>query len=265
MITNLLHDQTEIRGVMMIVSNPIKDYSCISFERCNYLSHKILVLIILMVVSNDPGPALEGTGHVMRMSIFASKFRNVYLVIYSSLLLLPPLVMAEVSDPLSLTLVLLVVLWHPRFFPHWPRLFFFFFGEAASVVNPSSSVVYMGLVTSMEPFKGRVVPPWGSIPVAVTEEVAKGMKGLAEADRLLLVCPNYREESLLLSSRWTLRRSSFSKCLRPCISSCASVVLMAWTVYLARFPIQVGISVTKWQASIPYSRLRPAQGFIFFP
>ena len=69
------------------------------------------------------------------------------------------------------------------------------------MVNPSSSVVYKGLVTSLEPFKGRVAPPGGSIPIAVMEEVAKGMKGLAEVDRLLLVCPNHREESLLLSSR----------------------------------------------------------------
>ena len=38
-------------------------------------------------------------------------------------------------------------------------------------------------------------------PVAVTEEVASGMKGLAEVDRLLLVCPSHREESLLLSLR----------------------------------------------------------------
>ena len=68
-------------------------------------------------------------------------------------------------------------------------------------MNPSSSVVYKGLVTSVGPFKGRVAPPGGGIPIMVTEEVAKGMKGLAEADRLLLVCPNHREESLLLSSR----------------------------------------------------------------
>ena len=89
MIMNLLHDQTEIRGVVMIMSHPIKDSSCISFKRCNYLSHKILVFIIISVVSNDPGPALEGAGHVVRMSIFTSKLRNVYLVVYSSLLLLP--------------------------------------------------------------------------------------------------------------------------------------------------------------------------------
>ena len=133
------------------------------------------------------------------------------------------------------------------------------------MVNPSSSVVYKGLVISLEPFKGRVAPPGGSIPITVTEEVAKGTKGLAEVDRLLLVCPNCREESLLLSSRQTLQKSSFSKCLRPCISYCASVVLMAQTVYLARLPIQVGISVTKRQASIPCSRLRPAPGLIFFP
>ena len=88
MITNLLHDQTETRGVVMIVSHPIKDSGCVSFKRCNYLSHKILILIIISVVSNDPGPALEGAGHVVRMSIFTSKFRNVYLVVYSSLLLL---------------------------------------------------------------------------------------------------------------------------------------------------------------------------------
>ena len=88
MITNLLHDQTEIRGVVMIMSHPIKDFSCISFKRCNYLSHKILILIIISVVSNDPGLALEGTGHVVRMGIFTSKFRNVYLVVYSNLLLL---------------------------------------------------------------------------------------------------------------------------------------------------------------------------------
>ena len=66
------------------------------------------------------------------------------------------------------------------------------------MVNPSSSVVYKGLVASTEPFIGRVVPPGGGTPVAVIEEVAKGMKGLAEADRLLLVCPRHREESLLL-------------------------------------------------------------------
>ena len=69
------------------------------------------------------------------------------------------------------------------------------------MVNPSSSVVYKDLVASMDPFKERVVPPGGGIPITVIEEVAKGMKGLAEADRLLLVCPKHREESLLLSSR----------------------------------------------------------------
>ena len=69
------------------------------------------------------------------------------------------------------------------------------------MVNPISSVVYKGLVASRDPFKGRVVPPRGGIPVAVIEEVAKGTKGLAEVDRLLLVCPKCREESLLLSSR----------------------------------------------------------------
>ena len=89
MITNLLHDQTEIRGVVMIMSHPIKDSSCISFKRHNYLSHKILILIIISVVSNDPGPAQESAGYVVRMSIFTSKFGNVYLVVYSSLLLLP--------------------------------------------------------------------------------------------------------------------------------------------------------------------------------
>ena len=89
MITNLLHDQTEIRGVVMNMSHLIKDSSCISFKRRNYLSHKILILIIILVVSNNPGPAPEGTGHIVRMSIFTSKFRNVYLVVYSSLLLLP--------------------------------------------------------------------------------------------------------------------------------------------------------------------------------
>ena len=89
MITNLLHDQTKIRGVMMIMSHPIEDTSCISFKGHNYLSLKILILIIISVVSNDPGPTPEGAGQVMRMSIFTSKFRNVYLVIYSSLLLLP--------------------------------------------------------------------------------------------------------------------------------------------------------------------------------
>ena len=88
-ITNLLHDQTEIRGVVMIMSHPIEDSSFISFERRNYSSHKILILIIITVVSNDPGPARKEAGHIMRMSIFASKFRNVYLVIYSGLLLLP--------------------------------------------------------------------------------------------------------------------------------------------------------------------------------
>ena len=178
---------------------------------------------------------------------------------------LPPLVIAEVSDPLSLTLVSLVALRCPRFFPCWPHLFFFFFSEAASVVNPSSSVVYKGLVASVDPFNRRVVPPGGGNPITVIEEVAKGTKGLAEVDRLLLVCPKHREESLLLSSRQTLQKSSFSKCLRPCTSSCASVVLMAQTVYLAKLPIQVGISVTKQQASIPCSRLRPAPGFVFFP
>ena len=45
------------------------------------------------------------------------------------------------------------------------------------------------------------MPPGGGIPATVTEEVAKGTKDLAEVDRLLLVCPNHREESLLLSSR----------------------------------------------------------------
>ena len=69
------------------------------------------------------------------------------------------------------------------------------------MVNPSSSVVYKGLVASMDPFKGRVVPTGGGIPIAVIEEVAKGTKGLAEVDRLLLVCPKHGEESLLLSSR----------------------------------------------------------------
>ena len=169
------------------------------------------------------------------------------------------------SDPLSLTLVSLVALRCPRFFRHWPRLFLFFFGEAASVVNPSSSVVYKGLVTSMDPFKGRVVPPGGSTPIAGIEEVAKGTKGLAEADRLLLVCPKHREESLLLTSSQTLQKSSFSKHLRPCTSSCSSVIPMAQTVYLARLPIQVGISVTMRQASISCLRLRPAPGFVFFP
>ena len=69
------------------------------------------------------------------------------------------------------------------------------------MVNPLSSVVYKGLVSSMDPFKGRVAPPGGGISITVIEEVAKGMKGLAEVDRLLFVCPNRREESLLLSSR----------------------------------------------------------------
>ena len=78
------------------------------------------------------------------------------------------------------------------------------------MVNPSSSVVYKGLVASKDPFKGRVVPPGGGTPIAVIEEVAKGTKGLAEADRVLLVCPKHREESLLLRSRQTLQKSSFS-------------------------------------------------------
>ena len=69
------------------------------------------------------------------------------------------------------------------------------------MVNPSSSVVYKGLVASVEPFIGRVALPGGGIPVTVIEEVAKGTNGLAEADRLLLVCPKCREESLLLSSK----------------------------------------------------------------
>ena len=178
---------------------------------------------------------------------------------------LPLVTVAEVSDPLSLIPISLAVLWCPWFLPRWSHLFFLFLGEAASVVNPSSSVVYRGLVTLVEPFRGKVVPLGGGTPVAVTEEVASGMKGLAEADRLLLVCPSHREESLLLSSRQTLLRSSFSKCFRPCISSYTSVVLMAWTVYLARFPIQVGISATMQQASIPCLRLRPAPGLVFFP
>ena len=70
-------------------------------------------------------------------------------------------------------------------------------------MNPSSSVVYDGPVTSVGFLKGRVVPLEGGAPVVVTEEVAKGTKGLVEADKLLLVCPNCREESLLLSLRQT--------------------------------------------------------------
>ena len=68
-------------------------------------------------------------------------------------------------------------------------------------MNPLSSVVYDGLVTSVGFLKGRVVPPEGGAPIAVTEEVASGTKGLAEADKLLLVCSNCREESLLLILR----------------------------------------------------------------
>ena len=128
------------------------------------------------------------------------------------------------------------------------------------MMNPSSSVVYRGLVTSVEPFR-RVVPLGGGTPVVVTEEVASGMKGLAEADRLLLVCPSHREESLLLSLRRTLWKSSFSKCFRPCTSSCASVVLMARTVYLTRLLIQVGISATMQQAFIPCSRAETSPRF----
>ena len=59
--------------------------------------------------------------------------------------------------------------------------------------SPSSSVLYKGLVASVGSLKRRVVPPGNSIPVTVIEEVAKGTKGLAEADRLLLVCPKRRE------------------------------------------------------------------------
>ena len=105
------------------------------------------------------------------------------------------------SDPLSLIPVSLVVPRHPWFLPQLPHLFFFFFGEAASVMNPSSSVVHIGLVTSAGPFWGGAVPLEGDTPVAVTEEVAKGMKSFEEVDRLLLVCPSHREESLLLSLR----------------------------------------------------------------
>ena len=54
-------------------------------------------------------------------------------------------------------------------------------------MNPSSSVVYSGLVTSVLPLKGGVVPLEGGTPVVVTEEVVRGTKGFAEADRLLLV------------------------------------------------------------------------------
>ena len=77
MITAFLHDQTEIRSIVMIVSHPIKDSGSISFKRGNYLSHEILILIIILVMSNNPGPALEGTGHMIRMCIFTPEFRNV--------------------------------------------------------------------------------------------------------------------------------------------------------------------------------------------
>ena len=82
MITDFLHDQTEVRSVMVI------DSSNISFERGDYLSHEILVLIVISVMSDNPGPAPKGTGHIMRMSIFTPEFWNVYLVIHSGLLLL---------------------------------------------------------------------------------------------------------------------------------------------------------------------------------
>ena len=69
------------------------------------------------------------------------------------------------------------------------------------MVNPSLSVVYKGLVASTVPFDRRVVPPGGGTPITVIEEVARGTKGLEEVDRLLVVCPKHREESLLMSSR----------------------------------------------------------------
>ena len=119
------------------------------------------------------------------------------------------------SDPLSLTPVSLVVLRSQWFFPQLPRLFFFLIGEAASVVKPSSSVVYSGLVTSVLPLRGGAVPLEGGTPVAVTEEVANGTKGFADADRVLLICPSHRDDSLLLCLRRTLCKSSFSNCFKP--------------------------------------------------
>ena len=107
------------------------------------------------------------------------------------------------SDLLALTPVSLAVLGCPWFLPWWLCLFFFFFGEVASVVNLSSSVVYSGLVISVELSKEGWCHWKVGTPAAVTE-VGRRTKGLAEPDRLLLVCPSHREESLLLSLRQTL-------------------------------------------------------------
>ena len=88
MITDFLHDQTKVRSVVVVVSYPIKDSSSVSLERGNYLSHEILVLIVVLIMGNNPGPAPKGTGHIMRMSILTSQFWSVYLIIHSGLLLL---------------------------------------------------------------------------------------------------------------------------------------------------------------------------------
>ena len=86
-ITYFLHDQTELRSVVVVVSYPIKDSSSVSLERGDYLSHEILILILISIMSHNPGPAPKGTGHTMRMSILTPKFWNVYLIIHSGLLL----------------------------------------------------------------------------------------------------------------------------------------------------------------------------------
>ena len=91
---------------------------------------------------------------------------------------------------------------------------------------------------------------------------ARGWKGAAVAERPEGWC---REARHSWKYRCSCLQFSCSSLLHPARISLASTRLTHFTFHLAVRPIQVGISVTAWPASMATSWMRPALGLPFWP
>ena len=92
--------------------------------------------------------------------------------------------------------------------------------------------------------------------------VARGWKGVAVAERPEGWC---REARRSWKYRCSHLQFSCSNLLHPARILLASARLTHFTFHLAVRPIQVGISVTVWLASMATSWMRPALGLPFQP
>ena len=89
-----------------------------------------------------------------------------------------------------------------------------------------------------------------------------GWNGRAVAER---VKSNCMVENRCWSSQQARLRFSFSILLHPAKISLASEMLTHLTLYLAKYPIQVGMLAITLLAAAAWPIRRPALGLVFFP